>query len=180
MEINREQVLKNLDLVQGGSIGRAMQLVGDEMEKSADPLSYANSIITKLGGNEQFDQPTARLMAKALVEQAMVQDVYNAVKALEIANEKVERVKAEMPYLFVQPVEGVKVIEKVIDMVKIKQPRGKGNKKGSKRVVAAEIYDRLIGNGLEAVYDEIQKALNVSKTNAYTYVYLIKKDRGIK
>jgi hypothetical protein len=51
------------------------------------------------------------------------------------------------------------------------------NKKGpSKRSIAQEIYLQNKDKGEKVIIELVQKELNVTKQNAYTYIYLVKKD----
>lgn len=99
MEINVEKALKNLDVDPRRGRIRAIQAVGESIANAKDPHSFANSVIKSFGGEEQADFPTARLIAKSLVDQAVSGDKFVVETAMANAYDRVKKIHTDHPWL---------------------------------------------------------------------------------
>lgn len=98
--VNVAAALKEIDVDPRRGVVRAVQTVGENIAESTDPLGYANAVIQSLGGQEQLDFPTARIMAKSLVEQAVSGDKFDPKTALKAAEQKVAKLRTEQAWSF--------------------------------------------------------------------------------
>lgn len=163
--INAKQVLKNYG-IKGESVVRAIQQVGEDIGLSSDPLAYANSIISDLGGTDQYDLASARIVAKALVEQAMTQGEYDRPEALGIADKKLEKIRKEMPYVFTETdVGGEQSSTSTTRKVKVKSV-----KSNDKKAKAKVIFDANKSKTNGEIAQMIASDLDITYANAYYYV----------
>lgn len=155
-------VLDKLGLKPGMSVTRAISKIGLDISESADPLRAANKIIVALNGNQAANPIHADIVAKALIEQAVIfGESYNADKAMNIANEKYDKIKRTMPYVFAGSSEDLAPKRQV----EVKQKRG-----GDKKARALEIFNREKGKENGEIAKVIAAELEITYANAYYYV----------
>ena len=162
--INAKQVLKSYGIKEG-SVVRAIQQVGEDIGLSSDPLAYANSIISALGGNDQYDLASARIIAKALVEQAMTQEEYDRPEAVTIANQKLDKIRKDMPYVFAESETAEDRPSTTTRKVKVASVKTNDKKPKAKAIFDAN-KDKTNGE----IAQMIQKELDITYANAYYYV----------
>ncbi len=157
--IATDKLMTRLDLSKGMSVNRAIVQTSEYIDSQSDPLKVSNSILKTLGmvGYSYTEPSQAKIMALASIEQVLVMDVFDPSKAEEIAITKFERILKRMPYA----VKGTAVSKA---------------RKGSKRDVARQIYLENRGKDEKEVIAIVAKEMEVTLQNAYTYIYLVKKD----
>ena len=162
--MNVQQVLKQINIDPRAGKLRAVQDVGERIMADSNPLHYANTLILKLGGKEQQDFPTARIIAKALVEQACSGDKYDSTNAMVYATEKVAKLRKDIPFVFAE--KGDSDTGSLSAPAKPKKTRGGGDKK----VQALQICEAnsALTNGQLAKL--IEKEMGISYANAHYYV----------
>lgn len=160
--INGKQVLKQYG-IKTDSVVKAIQQVGEDIGLSSDPLSYANSIISDLGGSDQYDLASARIIAKALVEQAIIQPDYDRPEAIAVADSKLEKIKKTMPYVF-NPDE----VASSTSTTRVKAI--KSTKSNDKKDRAKAIFDANKDKTNGEIAQMIASDLNITYANAYYYV----------
>lgn len=154
-----DRIMQKLRLSKGMSINRAIVQSSEYIDSQSDPLKASNAIIQTLEVPLMYvTEPTqAKVLALASIEQLLVMDQFDPNKAAEIATFKFERLRKKMPYA----VKGVTISK---------------SRKGAKRDVARQIYLENKGVDEKEIIALVAKELEVSLQNAYTYIYLIKKD----
>ena len=162
--INAKQVLKSYGIKEG-SVVRAIQQVGEDIGLSQDPLAYANSIISDLGGTDQYDLASARIIAKALVEQAMTQPEYDRPEAVTIADRKLEKIRKDMPYCFAESDTSEDQPSSTTRKVKVKSVKS-NDKKAKAKVIFDANKDKTNGE----IAQMIASDLEITYANAYYYV----------
>lgn len=156
--VDAKQVLSDYG-IKPYSVGGAIKQIGDTIDESRDPLSLSNSIINQLGGVDQYDIVSAKIIAKALIEQAMVQDPYDSEQATKVAESKLEKIRKDMPYVFVKPEEE-----------SVSEPTPKQAAVVDKKARAQAIFNanKSLTNG--EIAKLIQDDLKITYANAYYYV----------
>ena len=172
MTINVQAVLKEFDIDPRKGVTRAVQFVGQNIKESSDPIGYANAVITSLGGVDQYDFPSARIMAKALVERAVSGNTYVPEEAVKYAEEKIEKLRNDVKtaFLFVEssmsadPDTGEQKPAKQKGRKSTVMSDGKSKKESAMAICKAN-------SSLEnaALAGMIQKELNITYANAYYY-----------
>lgn len=162
--INAKQVLKTYG-IKGESVVKAIQQVGEDIGLSSDPLAYANSIISDLGGTDQYDLASARIVAKALVEQAMTQPEYDRPEAVVIADKKLEKIRKDMPYVFAESEASEDNPSTTTRKVKIKSVKTNDKKPKAKAIFDAN-KDKTNGEIAQMIAAELE----ITYANAYYYV----------
>lgn len=162
-------VLDKMGLKPGMSVTRAITAVGMKIDDSSDPLKAANKIIISLGAKPVSNSIMANIIAKALVEQAVVRgDHYVAEEAMKVANEKYMKIETTMPYIFAGSGEGSTPV--------LGTPVGGSRKKpkatNDKKTQALDIFNRESGKGLTntAIAQIIAEELDITLSNAQYYV----------
>lgn len=157
------QALKKFDIDPKAGKQRAIQAVGEMIQTAPDPLSMANSVIVELGGAELLDFPTARITAKAFVEQAVEQgSKFDPEAAQTYAAEKVAKLRGEQPEAFAKT---------VVDAAAAPKKRGRpATNGGDLKKKALEICEanKSLTNG--EIAQMVQKQLDITYSNAYYYV----------
>ena len=164
--VNASEVLKRYG-IRGNSVVRAIQQVGEDIALSSDPLSFANSLISDLGGNDQYDLASARIVAKALVEQAMIQPIYDTDSATKTADKKLDKIKTTMPYVFAEP-EVTKTTKepKLTKSGSVRQSSRSNDKKPKAKIIFDANKDKTNGEIAQMIADDLQ----ITYANAYYYV----------
>jgi hypothetical protein len=159
--IDSVYVLGKLGLRPGMSVTRAITAVGMRIDDSTDQLKAANKIIISLGAKPVSNTALANVIAKALIEQAVVHgEAYDPEKAIIIANDKYNKIMEKMPYVFATDDQGNPTSGK------------KGRATNDKKTQALEIFNRESGKGLTntAIAEIIATELEISLANAQYYV----------
>ena len=172
MSINVQAALREIDVDPRKGVIRAIQIVGQNIKESSDPMGYANAVITSLGGVDQFDFPSARIMAKALVERAVSGDAYVAEEAVKYAEDKIEKLRSDVKtaFLFVEakkdvdPETGEQLPAKQKGRKSTVMSDGKSKKEAALAICKA---NSSLANA--ALAGMIQKELNITYANAYYY-----------
>jgi hypothetical protein len=156
-----QSVLKKYDINPEASVHRAIQNVGFRIDEATDPLEVSNQIIKQLGGWFIKDERDAPIIAKCLVEQAVIFNTqkrdYDPVDAMRIAELKLADMKAKHPYMFVMK-------EKTMEATTATK-RG-----GDKKAKALEIFESNRDKKASDVAKLIQVELGITFANAYYYV----------
>lgn len=153
-------VLDRLGLVPGMSVTRAITEVGNRINESTDQLSEANRIIVSLGSKPVGNFVVADIIAKSLIEQAVLRgDSYNPIAATTFANAKVEKIKQTLPYVFASAEE---------QTTNNTESSSRGN--GDKKARAYEIFVREEGKTKGEVATIIANEIDITYANAYYYV----------
>lgn len=83
------------------SVSLAIKQIGDFIDASPDPLFISNKIVSDLGGKPHEQVVEAGLLARCLIEQAwLLRDDYDPATAYAYAEQKVEKLRKTMPYLW--------------------------------------------------------------------------------
>lgn len=178
MTINVKAVLNTLDIDPNAGAIRAIQRIGENIVEATDPLGYANAVISSLGGQDQIDFPTARIMAKAMVEQAVTQgEAYVPEQAVQFAVEKVVKLRKTDSYIFSSTKDKELSVEQDIGPVdldanqpkKTTQTKGKAPKSGDLKSNALAICKENSGLANGALAKMISEQLGITYANAYYY-----------
>lgn len=156
------QLFKKYNLEQGMSVTRAISAVGQEFATHSDPAAGPNKLIALFGGKPVKNSVEADIIAKALVEQAVVLgDDFDTAAAFEVAAGKVAKIRTSMPYAFAGTDQAV---------APVKAAKRAGSRGGDKKVRARTIFDREQGKSAGAVAKIIATELDITYANAYYYV----------
>ena len=156
------QALKKFDIDPKAGKQRAIQAIGEMIQTAPDPLSMANSVIVELGGAEVLDFPTARITAKALVEQAVeAGDTFNPEAAQAYATEKVAKLRGQQPEVFTKT---------AADAAAATKKRGRpATNGGDLKKKALEICRANAGMTNAQLAQMISRELSISYSNSYYY-----------
>lgn len=157
--IDAVYVLNKLGLEPGMSVTRAVSQVGFQInESNQQGATVANKIIKSLGGTPETNPVSADIVAKALIEQAVLSGAsYDYVAANKVAQEKLNKIKLTMPYAFAATAEPIRA--------KKMSTRG-----GDKKERARAIFDRESGKTPGEIARAIASELSITYANAYYYV----------
>ena len=155
--VDVQSVFKKYEINPKGSINRAIVSVSDRISEASDPLALSNSIIKQLGCTPMSCNIDAPIIAKALIEQAiLMQADYVPDAAFKVAEDKLNKMKVNHPYMFV---------------MKEKQLEATANKPtNDKKARALEIFEANRGKKPSDVAKLIQVELGITFANAYYYV----------
>lgn len=160
--IDSVYALNKLGLKPGMSITRAITKLGLDFNECTDPLIAANKVITSFGGQPSSMPIQADIIAKALVEQAILTGSdYDPEKAFKIALDKFAKVERTMPYVFAGSTED----KSPKTRAEVKEPRG-----GDKKAKALEIFNREKGKTSGEIAQMIATEIDMTYANAYYYV----------
>lgn len=154
--------LNKLGLAPGMSVSRAITTIGLMFSESSNPLNAANKVIVSFGGNPVSTPLHADIIAKALIEQAVLFGPnYDSEQAAIVAADKFKKISATMPYLFA-----------ATDSSTTSENRAGTEKSHSndKKVNALEIYNREKGKAGGEIAKIIATELDITYANAYYYV----------
>lgn len=161
--IDAVYVLGKLGLEPGMSVTRALTQVGLVINESNQrSVTNANRIIKSLGGEPETHPVAADIVAKALIEQAVLSgSYYDQEAAIKVAQEKLAKIRLTMPYAFAQ------ANDKDSQPTRArKMSSGGGDKKERARV----IFEREAGKPAGAVAKIIATEIDITYANAYYYV----------
>ena len=98
--VDVQSVFKTCDIKPEGSMNRNIQNVGNRISDSTNPHAESNDLIKKLGGSYCIDPIEAPIIAKSMVEQAILFTLqrrdFDPNQAMEIAKVKVAAMKANL------------------------------------------------------------------------------------
>lgn len=156
-------VLSKLDINSKTGLSRAIQNTRSYIDNQSDPQKAANGLLLKLGVEVPFinDLDKVRIFAMTTVEQAVTQNTVNPQAVIEKSEQRFDKLQKEGMFAKPQAI--------VIDG----KPKGK---KGAKRAVAAQIYMENKDKPNKDIVFLVAEALGVTMANAYTYVYIVKKE----
>lgn len=161
------QILKTFKLEPNINLGRAVERVREHLDRQPNPLRYANTFLKNLSIPAIDNQKKAYVYVMTAVESAMNNQI-NIEQIIERANSRINHITDMMgPGAFYVPE----------DNIEVKPGKsGKSVRHGSKSESVREIYfenkDKLSD---KEILDLIQEELDISKNNAYTYLYNLKK-----
>jgi hypothetical protein len=161
--INHEDILRKFNIASNTSVNKAMQIVREDLEANSDPLYAANAILKKIGIAPASNHKKAFIFVMTAVEQSMFDRKPTIEEIINKANSRVKSITNMLGPEAFRDQEDIAALEP---------------KKGNKRAIAKDIYFTNKDKGDKYVIELIQNELKVSKQNAYTYVYLIKKEIG--
>lgn len=159
---NAVKALEKIGLTPGMSVTRAISKIGLDISESPSPLEAANKIITMFGGSPVSKPVQADIIAKAMVEHAIMNsEYYMADEAVVIALEKYRKIEKTMPYVFAGSTESLTPSRNgVVKEVKTNDIKAQ----------ALEIYNREKGKSGTDIAKVIAAELNITFANAYYYV----------
>jgi hypothetical protein len=161
--VDIQSVFKKFDIDPKGSINKTIYNISMKISEAQDPLVYSNRIISQLGGVANVDYNEAPIIAKCLVEQAVVMyPNYDPVAAQAIAQQKLDAIKVKMPYLFNMK---EKTVEATATNTQAANKRG-----GDKKARALAIFEANRDKKPSDVAKLIQVELGITFANAYYYV----------
>jgi hypothetical protein len=156
-------IISKLKLSRGMSMTVAIQNTREYLDSHPDSLKAANAITGKFGIQPINNKKKAYVFAMTAVEQSLNNMNPTIEAIIQKSNERITRITDMIgPHAFV-------------DLDQQKSDTS-SSPKGSKREVARAIYLEHKDKGDKRVIELVQEALGVTKQNAYTYVYLVKKD----
>lgn len=156
-------ILKKLKIKESTCTIRAVQAVREYLDSQPDPHKAANALIGKFGIQPVDNRKKAYVFAMTSIEQNLI----STPKIESIISKANERISAITDML------GSGAF---VDYTNVNGNTTSGDKKGNKRKLATELYNEHKDKGDKFIISLLQKELDISKQNAYTYVYLIKKD----
>lgn len=151
-----------LDIKQGMSVTRALTATGLFFGTFSNPAVGPNKVIVWLGGDPVKNPVEADIIAKALVEQAVIlgPEQYKAEPAMQIAQQKLAKIRLTMPYAFAGA-----------DAVVEPKPASKRSARGGdKKETARVIFEREKGKTNGEIAKTISQELHITYANAYYYV----------
>lgn len=151
-----QSVFKKYDIDPNASVIRAVQKVGDRITDAPDPSAMSNQIIKQLGGKYVVGTVDATIIAKALMEQAIINKAnYNPEAALVVAEGKLSIMKIKHPYMFVMKESEMEAVAKPVN---------------DKKARALAIFEANRDKKPSDVAKLIQVELGITFANAYYYV----------
>lgn len=162
-QLQLDKVLAKLDVKRGMSVTRAIQNTRAYIDSQSDPQKVANGLLMKLGVEVPFidNLDTARIFVMSTVEQAVTQNLVNPEQVIAKAEKSVEKLSQSG------------LLSKPASVTVNGKPKGK---KGAKRAIAAQIYMENKDKPNKDIVFLVAEALGVTMANAYTYVYIVKKE----
>lgn len=164
METNVTEVLTKLKIQPTAGPCRAVQQVREYLDSHPNPLKAANAILNKYGIPPLDNCKRAYVFAMTSVEQSLNNNVPKIESIINKANERIDRITDMLG-------SGA-----FTDYTNVNSETSTPDRKGGKRKIARDLYLEHKDKGDKFVIDLIQKELEITKQNAYTYVYLVKKD----
>lgn len=156
------KLISRLNISKEASPTLTVQKIREFLDGQPNPLKTANEIIKTAGLQPIDNRKKAYVFAMTTLENTLRNSKPNITEIMTRANERVERITDMLgPSAFVMR-------DSNQEDLKSKSP--------SKRSLAKEIYLENIDKGEKVVIELVQKELSVTKQNAYTYIYLIKKE----
>lgn len=163
--VDVQSVFKKYKINPERSINRIIQDISSAISDSRDPFVMSNQLIGQLGSTTVQDYSEAPIIAKCLVEQAVVMKEYDPIAARKIADEKVAAMRAKHSWMFASS-EKEKTVTSAITGETAKAAKANNDKKAK----ALAIFEANRGKKASDIARLIQIELDVSFANAYYYV----------
>ena len=159
--MNVELVLSKLKIDKDMSAVRAVRRVGEIIEDSSDKLYTANKIIADLGAPVVSKERTAAVLAKGLVEQALIHgESYQPEVAMTVVAGKYMKLVDGMPGVYET---------KGDPWIKETPSTGQARPGEDKKVRAMQIFEANKSLGNSDIARIIAKDLGITFANAYYY-----------
>lgn len=162
-----ELLYSKLEVTPQTSPGKLVEKIREFLDDQGDPLKVSNSINSKFGIPFEPNVKKAYLYTMVALEQDLFFSPTNIEKIMARANSCMQNITDLIgPGAF------------YVEESKPKDPIDSSGKvrHGSRRKIALEIYEQNQDKSEKEIIKMIAEQLDVTKQNAYTYVYLIKKD----
>lgn len=171
MSVDALAVLKNLGISTDRSVHYGIQRVTEVLDSASSRLNAANRIIMQLGCQPQKEEKYAELVAKALIEQAYLTGrQYNPEAAIQVAQEKYQRILKNMPYIFIRT-EDTPVATTDEGEARIVKTRAKKGGDNDKRQAVYELYKQYLGKmNNNQLAKKIAEELDLSPANVSYYI----------
>lgn len=168
--MNATAILDKYSIPTNLTVHHAINRAGEVIDSTNYPIMVANDIIKAFGGTQSENLVEARLLAKALVEQAYYAkdkfDALNVIKAID----KVKQVSNKMPFIY-QTSEAVDQSSKPKTITTKDNVVRASKSNNDKKAKALQIYKTL--DSTISASDKakiIAKQLEITYANAYYYV----------
>lgn len=173
--IDAQYVLSKLRIRPTDSVNAAVRQVRDVLEESSDKLMAANKIIVSLGSRPVTNIVMSDILAKALVEQALIQgEKFNPEKAAAAAMDKYNWIAQKHPYIFAGTEQSSSSSEFSGLVGGIKS-----SKRGTdKKTQAHAIYMREKEKKTAEIAKIISEEMDITYANAYYYVSRVFKEKN--
>jgi len=164
LQMNVESTLSSLNLEPSTNVHRAIKAVGDIIDLSRDKLGTANEIIVGLGAPAVTKERTATVLAKGLIEQALVKGKeYKPEEAMAIVAGKYMRLVEDQPAVF-----SIKNGVKSLANASVKTERASSS--NNKKAAALAIFEANQGQSKSEIARKISAEREISMANALYYV----------
>jgi len=165
--MNVSSVLKELNIDSTDSINRIIKDVGIQIDLKPDRLAAANDIITKLGAPAATKERTAIVLAKGLVEQAIVTgEAYNPENAMTVVAGKYMKLVDDLPSVY-----SIKKGAKSLANTEGSTTSGRASRSNNeKKAAALAIFEANKSLGNSDIAKLIATELEITFANAYYYV----------
>lgn len=162
--MNVSTVLSGLNIDATDSINRVIKDVGIQIDLKPDRLAAANEIITALGAPAATKERTAIVLAKGLVEQAIIKgEEYKVEDAMTVVAGKYMKLVDELP--------GVYSIKKGAKSLANGETTTRAPRKNNdKKAAALVIFEANLSLGNSDIAKKIAAELDITFANAYYYV----------
>lgn len=163
--MNVTNTLEKLKINPAESVHIAVKRVQQIIDESSDKLMSANKIITMLGAPIVGKERTASVLAKGLVEQALVQgDKYKPEDAMTVVVGKYMKLVDDMPGVY-----GAKADPWKEPLIKSTSAGRSTGSSGDKKLRAMQIFEANKSLGNSDIAKKIAKDLDITFANAYYY-----------
>ncbi|NDG30854.1 hypothetical protein EB118_12375 [bacterium] len=168
--MNATAILDKFSIPTNLTVHHAIARAGDVIDNTSYPIMMANDIIKSLGGTESENLVEARLLAKALVEQAYyAKDMFDTLNVMK-AIEKVKQVSTKMPFIY-QTSEAVEQASKPKTITTKDNVVRASKSNNDKKAKALEIFKTLDpAMSASEKAKVIAKQLEITYANAYYYI----------
>lgn len=157
-------VLTRMRIKRNSSVAYAINMAREYLDNSKNPLGAANSILIDHGVKPHLNSKVAYIYALTVIESLVKGEEIAPASVVERSETRINNITRKM---------GAGAFKEEV-VASIDEP---STKKGGKRAVAREIYFKYrVDKKEKEIIDIIAQELQVSKPNAYSYVYLIKKE----
>lgn len=160
--------LSNLGVLDMDSSTTTVQFVRNMIQNAPRPLDLANRILKDFNVEKSDDVVSAIIKAQSVI-----------LKAKESISENFELDESDLETYAQEKVSQMQTMG-LVSNVGRKASRPSGEKKGSKRALATELYLANKDKPLKELAELIATEMNVSIANARTYIYNVKKALGEK
>jgi hypothetical protein len=163
-----EKNLADLGVLDMDSSTGTVQFVRNMIQNAPRPLDLANRILKNFEVSETDDVVSGIIRAQSVILKAKEAVLNKRDISSEELNEHANKQVAQMQTMG------------LVSNVGRKASRTNGEKKGSKRLLATELYLANKDKPLKDLAEIIATEMNVSMANARTYIYNVKKALGKK